>query len=527
MSRTANRRQQLLEFLPFAVIALIALGLRLWDLGARPLHHDESLHAFYAFEIYARWDYQYTPFLHGPVLYYLTALFYGFLGDGEFTARLGPALAGTLLCLLPWFLRRHLGKLGALAAAALLATSPTFFYFSRFLRHDIYSELLHAIMLVGALDYAERGKKWGVIAMPLCMTLGFANHELAYITAFLLVVYATAILYRHSAWKQVREFFRREKRVLWQAFAYSVAAFALLFSSFFSNLHGILDGLPNPFSATTSLGYWLSQHGVKRGSQPAYYYLLLLLAYEFVPLLLGMWALRRRRELCRDPVRAFLLYWCGGSLLIYSWAGERMPWLLMHPLLPLLLLAGYEFGRLWEKRRFIIVAVCGALFVLSGWFALRLNYKNGADPREMLVYVQSSPDVIQVANKIKQYDVAHAGARILIDNKLTWPFAWYLRRQNIVAYPRELRYDLRGPTLQNDILLIHMPSREETPTLPSDWHEIALYNLRTWWRPDQAGFNPLRLDGWRRMLHWWWTRDNNDGYGSMFFRMYYKQLAGD
>ncbi len=36
------------ETLAFAAIFLIAFGLRFWDLGARAMHHDESLHATYS-----------------------------------------------------------------------------------------------------------------------------------------------------------------------------------------------------------------------------------------------------------------------------------------------------------------------------------------------------------------------------------------------------------------------------------------------------------------------------------------------
>ena len=40
-----------------------------------------------------------------------------------------------------------------------------------------------------------------------------------------------------------------------------------------------------------------------------------------------------------------------GSLAVFSWASERMPWLVLHPLLPLILLAGLGGQALWEARR--------------------------------------------------------------------------------------------------------------------------------------------------------------------------------
>ena len=98
----------------------------------------------------------------------------------------------------------------------------------------------------------------------------------------------------------------------------------MLFTTFLFNPQGLRDGL------TDSLEYWLSQHEVQRGSQPWFYYLVLLPLYGFPIVVLGMVgvavALRRRTLL-----RLFLVYDFVLSLVVYSWAGERMPWLILHP----------------------------------------------------------------------------------------------------------------------------------------------------------------------------------------------------
>ena len=136
-----------------------------------------------------------------------------------------------------------------------------------------------------------------------------------------------------------------------------------LFTTFFSNLQGIITG---PLG---SLGYWLTQHPVARGGQPVYYYLILGGVYEFLAIFLGLAAafvLFRRlgkkdwlpvvtRDLPRDHSStggsrdlffAFLIWWMFFSWLAYSFAGERMPWLIIHIVLPTCLLAGWCLGRL-------------------------------------------------------------------------------------------------------------------------------------------------------------------------------------
>ena len=119
--------------------------------------------------------------------------------------------------------------------------------------------------------------------------------------------------------------------------------FIVLFSSLFTNFAGIREGLIG------SISYWLEQHGVQRGNQPWYYYLLLLGAYETVALVFGLagtaYYLRRPTWLT-----SFLIWWWAVALVIYSWAGEKMPWLIVHIALPLLLLAARYLGELCHQR---------------------------------------------------------------------------------------------------------------------------------------------------------------------------------
>lgn len=92
--------------------------------------------------------------------------------------------------------------------------------------------------------------------------------------------------------------------------------FAFFFTTVFTNIAGLATGM------IYSLGYWLEQQGVRRGSQPQYYYLLIIMPmYEFLPILgsilamftgmVGFWKLRRRdleqRELERKAEISALL----------------------------------------------------------------------------------------------------------------------------------------------------------------------------------------------------------------------------
>jgi predicted membrane-bound mannosyltransferase len=46
---------------------------------------------------------------------------------------------------------------------------------------------------------------------------------------------------------------------------------------------------------------------------------------------------------------AFLILWTFSTLFIYSWAGEKMPWLVVHPVLPMIVLTGKFAGDLFQE----------------------------------------------------------------------------------------------------------------------------------------------------------------------------------
>ena len=133
--------------------------------------------------------------------------------------------------------------------------------------------------------------------------------------------------------------------------------FVPLFTTMFTNGNGLGTG------TVGQLGYWLAQQEVKRGGQPWYYYLVLMPLYEFLPILLVIagilyYLLRgegapakapeQEAEKGRIPLIPLLIYWIIWAWVMYSWAGEKMPWLMMHLALPMHLFAGWVLARLLD-----------------------------------------------------------------------------------------------------------------------------------------------------------------------------------
>ncbi len=185
--------------------------------------------------------------------------------------------------------------------------------------------------------------------------------------------------------------------------------FTVFYTTFFTNGGGFFSGMVG------SLGYWLAQQGVQRGGQPWYYYLLVQIPlYEYLPFLASgvgvayLVSLARRGRETHDaeheetrsmeheaqdlePAEAqsappapytalfplLALYWSVTSLLAYTVAGEKMPWLTVHIALPMILLGGWGLGQLveripaqtWRSREAWLNLTLGLLFLLSAFRA--------------------------------------------------------------------------------------------------------------------------------------------------------------
>ena len=129
--------------------------MRFIALGDRAFHHDESQDAYFSYLFRQSGDYEYNPLLHGPLRFYLTALMYVLFGDSNFTARLAPALMGASMVPMCWLLRPLLGRIAAFAAAVLLAFGPSYLYFSRFAREDIYFAAITLALLIAIWRFLE------------------------------------------------------------------------------------------------------------------------------------------------------------------------------------------------------------------------------------------------------------------------------------------------------------------------------------------------------------------------------------
>ena len=195
----------------------------------------------------------------------------------------------------------------------------------------------------------------------------------------------------------------------------------------------------------------------------------------------------------RPTVTGALLLWMFvGSLAVFSWASERMPWLILHPLLPLILLAGIGAQALWGARRQrgaqAVIAVAALFAVGSAYSSIRLSYFHAADARELLVQVQTSDDVPVIRDELLRIEALAAKEPEWRKQPLVlqvdswggtgWPWSWYLR-DVLAGY-----YDMSRPDLvqPGPVVLVNDLNRKAmAPKLKG--YVARKFRLRVWWVP--------------------------------------------
>ncbi|MGB4862856.1 MAG: flippase activity-associated protein Agl23 [Tepidiformaceae bacterium] len=305
------------------------------------------------------------------------------------------------------------------------------------------------------------------------------------------------------------------KPKLWTiAFLSSGIVYLTLMTSFWTNLDGLISG---PWG---SLDYWHTQQHVSRGDQPWFYYYMLMPAYEFLPLALciggAWWTVVRGNAFSR-----FLAFWFVGMFAALSLGAEKMPWLNTHLALPACVLAAYSVQQAWSAwkdrpsasklvpmlgsvamvsagglaiiaflpggntylalRLVILAAVVGAIWFATApsgrkalgmvtvtavigalaFFSVRTmvmaSFERGDDPRDLLIYTQSSGQLASVSREINALAAASGRGydlRIAVDStdSFAWPWAWYLRDYRGVNYSE---FSNGVPAGEWDVILVN------------------------------------------------------------------------
>jgi uncharacterized protein (TIGR03663 family) len=478
-------------------ITAAAIFLRFYDLPLKPLHHDEAVNTLFLTSLVRPpHPYKYDPSnYHGPTLYYVawgsTLLF----GVTTVAIRVVTALTGLLAVLLLFCLRRQIGAVGALTAAALLCLSPGAVYFSRYFIHETLLVAATLAAAVAAVTWLSRGG--GLYALLAAAAAGFmfATKETAVITAVVLIgaTFAAAWLpdLRGASWKRgatgrlvdrlpaltaswrnVRAARPRSSAGGLFLLISCVGVFVVLnlvfYTSLFTHWQGAID-------AVKALAIW-TKTGTTDHVRSWDTYVSWLAQQELPLLLLGAAGTVAALWRAENRFAVFAGVWSIGVLAAYSVIPYKTPWLTLNIIVPLAISSGYACELIWRHRRAlpraIPLTIGAAIAGLAGYQTIVLNFARYDDGRYPYVYAHTYRDVLSLVSEIHRLKTSNPDITIAVTSSDQFPLSWYLRDYPVGYYGR--------PIVTGDALVI--ASDEQKPTLDVSlgdrYEQFGAYRLR-------------------------------------------------
>ena len=513
----------------FLLVFILALVLRFLFLDLKLLHHDEAIHAYFSYNLLTSGKYIYDPSYHGPLLYYLTSGMFSLFGDSDIVARILPSLFGALIVPLVYFIYKlgYLDHKQALVAALFIAVSPDMVYFSRFLRHDIFQLFFVTLLVVALLWYLNRGKFRYLLIAAIAVAGGMTLKEDMPIFLIIFGIFGLYLLWSKRITLPVS--WKRDALICTLV---AVGIISLFYSSFGAHPEVLIPtDISQGFNQTgwyKAIEHWTGMHSQCRICGPWFFYIILFILYELPILILAIVAIvqygidKRTREewyarlkglfrvkpvplSTEDLVRVsikqlsecavkdrrrdffeFSLFWMVLSIAAYAYIGEKVPWLILHQLLPMIFVAVYLMT---NRKAAVAIGMSAFLIIMT----LHVAYDPG-DISEPIVQVQNSEDLRVVMALID------ASNTTVIASKDYWPLPWYYRgdRWNKMRFYGQIVDTGTIYSQQPDIVITH--DVESFPSL--DGYNKSTYKLAYWFS---------YYDNQDRLLEWYLYRDGKLG----------------
>jgi len=224
--------------------------------------------------------YKYDPMLHGPMLYNSMRFIYAMFGDSLWAARTPVCIMGSLFMFVPFLYRRYVYPTTALLLTGYIAFSPTMIYWSRFLREDYWVISGMLISLFGFTIASRGWKAFFVMAglvIQWCtkenvfVTVAVVAGFFAFEACFQYFIMQERDTYLRRIWRFIKANF--------PLFCVSLLASLLIYAWFygagFRYTQGIFDGLGGK-----AIEYWAAHHKMERIKGPFNFHVYVTAWYE-------------------------------------------------------------------------------------------------------------------------------------------------------------------------------------------------------------------------------------------------------
>ncbi|HWQ95972.1 MAG TPA: flippase activity-associated protein Agl23, partial [Candidatus Methylomirabilis sp.] len=193
----------------------------------------------------------------------------------------------------------------------------------------------------------------------------------------------------------------------------------------------------------------------------------------------------------------FLIYWTLSNFFIYSYIQEKVPWLVLNPLLPLAMIAAIYLNETFpglklNSHKGIIAVIF--IIIMSSFFiytSVEFNFRRYTDPAEPLIQAAQPPQKFALLlNKINEISFQYEGNSTkiqLTDKELETQFLWYMRHFNNIQWKVSINSTLDAP-----LIIVHDGDEPESEA------DIVGRKLRTDYE---------RLDSAK--MSWYWLKESD------------------
>ena len=431
-------------------VAFTAIYLRMNNLGDNPVHFDEATGASILEQALSGENPGFNPkHFHGPWLRESTILIARLRGENDWnslsveTLRLGPALAGCLLCLTPLLWISAIRPMSALATGALLATSPLAVYYSRIYVHESWLALFGMLSCATIYRFLKNPNQSISVFAGISIGLMFATKETFVVYILAWAIAGSLFLFFHTT-QEVRPQFRDYLKPFISMCFWCVLISAFFYTDYFRNPTAYIEAFRTFFIYETTAGH----------TKPFTYYfhlllwpkqafgliwtegLVAILACITIPLSLSN---KHQVGLIRFIAVAVVV-----QFLIYSFINYKTPWLMLLTWAHVCLWAGMLF-QTWSHFTRIKQTLLSILFISSlGWqaqqsFEVTGNISN--DARNPYAYAPSSRDLTNLPQWLENLSATANIQPAAVVGSSFWPLPWYLRTIENLTYWSDIQPD--------------------------------------------------------------------------------------
>jgi uncharacterized protein (TIGR03663 family) len=432
---------------------LLALAVRLPQLGERPMHTDESINAYITGELLAGGTFHYDPQdRHGPALYILAKPVVQLAGAKNFSElsesqlRVSTVVTGSVTILLFGAGVEIFGFIPCLVAALLFAFAPLPVYYNRYFIHEtLFVAATLGLILSGWRAFQNSSGLSAVIA-GACAALMLACKETAVIHFFALAVALLVTRFgtpaSSPAWlEKMREPAKSvtgapAARMVFTATMVFIVTVILLFTWAGKNWAALMDllrAIPN-----------FSSRAGGQGHEKLFWYYAALLAGGWSGAAILALAASGFLRVIQNPAsgaRFALAVYALMIFIIYSAIPYKTPWLALNFWLPLAILAGIGVEWLWFtfpkfSARVAMLIFLAAIGFLTAHDTAKRVFKFPADEKNPYAYAHTGEDLLRLPVRLSELSRQNnvSNPRIAVVAADAWPLPWYLRKLSQVGF---------------------------------------------------------------------------------------------